>query len=741
MSNTKSLVKILAISLLLINQTFAEDPKNELQYIEKKDNSYIFHTTMKAPSVFDTNLFYNEKDSLATGRALRGWFLDIKNIDKAWWKLSIETKISSTNDMWVTELKSIMTNALNFRNPDQIYFIKNWEIIYKNYGAVVILKLNKDLSKIVNQWILGTKEFKLEINWVEVPLVPDDALRSDDAKCYIISSWIHCASSIFPSAENNVRLKIDWFYSNSIYINKETYSFERLIKSEIEDSSWTKYIKFTFDKPKDVLNLNNVDVYVNWSKIPAPDYSLWLNQVSFRYDLMKLTKDDKFIKVVFKNNTDNSYSKPVFLNIENQIWMNIKKTTVSRVWSSELTFECTWDIIWMIGNNYKFKINMNWTDYFLDWVKEAVMENWKEKIDKYWHVVYVQKNKLSLIRRTNTALIFGFDENLLVNGENVFYVKNDNTNRESNKVSFTKWKYENMNHVYSTWTVAPSYDENIEFENWKDIIQKKIDFVNQKDNNVTFWKLSISNLKDYNVYKLSFDIASNATMNPFSQLRLGNIDLQIRNLDDWSMKYRYELTWIWKELVSWDLVWTINELFNVNTSVINMKLTDFRIEKLDTASNWVKIFNSNAFSEINFSYDYDFWNCFDWDKDYCSLNWLKDPALTVNLLFWKNQPNTSESSSNIVPIIAQNNKVNIEIVEMNFRSDKYKSTNIKLKRLYDLIIAKGVTSRQKTSLKNSINSIIKALKDVEDNKSKIAAAKQIKDGVSNINWILRSLKR
>ena len=172
-----------------------------------------------------------------------------------------------------------------------------------------------------------------------------------------------------------------------------------------------------------------------------------------------------------------------------------------------------------------------------------------------------------------------------------------------------------------------------------------------------------------------------------------------------------------------------------------MKLTDFRIEKLDTASNWVKIFNSNAFSEINFSYDYDFWNCFDWDKDYCSLNWLKDPALTVNLLFWKNQPNTSESSSNIVPIIAQNNKVNIEIVEMNFRSDKYKSTNVKLKRLYELIIAKGVTSRQKTSLKNSINSIIKALKDVEDNKSKIAAAKQIKDGVSNINWILRSLKR
>ncbi|EKE28928.1 MAG: hypothetical protein ACD_2C00264G0013 [uncultured bacterium (gcode 4)] len=739
----KNLIKIASISLVLVSSAFAEDAKSDLQYMERnKDGWFIFHTLNPASSVFDTNLFFNGIDSLATWKSLKWWFLDIKNIDRDWGKLSIETKTSVVNKLWITEFTSVVSNTLSFRNPDDTYFIKNWEIQYKNFNANVILKLNKDISKSVNLGILWLREYKLDINWTELPLSPDDWVRSDATKCYATSEWIQCASGLFPLSDNFIRLKIDWFYSNGIYLNKEAYSFEKPIKTELEDVSGTKFIKFTFNKPKNIQNLNNVDAFVNWSKIPTSDYSLWASLVSVRYDLINLTKDDKFLKVVFRNNSDNTYSVPMFLNVESQVWMNIKNVKVTRAWSSELTLECTWDLDWMIGNNYKFKINMNGEDYFLDGTQEKVMENGKEVIDKYWHTVYVTKNKLSFIRRTNTSLIFWFDENQLLKWENVFYVKNENTLRESNKVSFTRWSYNSMNYLYSTWTVATAYDESMIFENWKEIVQRKLDFVNQKDTWVLpLWKLNISNLKDYNVYRLSFDISSNAPVNPFSQLKIGNTDLQIKNSAGW-IWYRFEMTWIWKDMKSWELVWAVNELFNVSPSTVNLKLMNFSIEKMDNKNAWTKIYASNAFSEINFSYIYDFWNCFDWDKDYCGLNWLRDPSLVINLLFWKNQPDTSAS---IQPVAASaviaNDKANVEILELNFSSEKYRTTNAKLKRLYELIIAKWLTSRQKTTLKNSINSIIRALKDVEDNKSKAVAAKQIKEGVSNINWILRSLKK
>jgi hypothetical protein len=58
-----------------------------------------------------------------------------------------------------------------------------------------------------------------------------------------------------------------------------------------------------------------------------------------------------------------------------------------------------------------------------------------------------------------------------------------------------------------------------------------------------------------------------------------------------------------------------------------------------------------------------------------------------------------------------------------------------------LILAKWLDAKQKSTLKNSVNTIIRSLKDIEDKKSKIAAAASIKVSIKNIKDLLVSLKK
>lgn len=97
---------------------------------------------------------------------------------------------------------------------------------------------------------------------------------------------------------------------------------------------------------------------------------------------------------------------------------------------------------------YKFKININGTDYTRDGIQETLKDaSGAVQKDSSGNDRYTTKNKIEF-RKTGQGIEFDFFYSQLQDGENVVYIKNDNTGRESNKVSFFKKSGSQVNYNY-----------------------------------------------------------------------------------------------------------------------------------------------------------------------------------------------------------------------------------------------------------------------------------------------------
>jgi hypothetical protein len=90
---------------------------------------------------------------------------------------------------------------------------------------------------------------------------------------------------------------------------------------------------------------------------------------------------------------------------------------------------------------------------------------------------------------------------------------------------------------------------------------------------------------------------------------------------------------------------------------------------------------------------------------------------------------------------AKAKRQNIDTIsELTFKTESFKTINTKFKKLYEILKTKNFTITQKSTLKLSINNIVKGLKDLEDGKPKNDVSKSIKENVKNIVVILKTLK-
>ncbi len=181
-----------------------------------------------------------------------------------------------------------------------------------------------------------------------------------------------------------------------------------------------------------------------------------------------------------------------------------------------------------MGDIYKLKVNINGVDYTRDGIKEALKDaSGAIQKDSNGNDRYATKNKIEF-RKTGGGIEFDFFYSQLLDGENVLYIKNDNTNRESNKVSFFKNSNKAVNYNYLTGTIADtSKKETISFKHGQNI-DKKINPTNMKDTdrNISLGNIEFANLKSNEYYILSFRVDTDLKFNPFSSLSLDTLGLE-----------------------------------------------------------------------------------------------------------------------------------------------------------------------------------------------------------------------
>ncbi len=183
----------------------------------------------------------------------------------------------------------------------------------------------------------------------------------------------------------------------------------------------------------------------------------------------------------------------------------------------------------LFGDVYKFRININGTDYTREGTKEYIKDtSGATDKDSYGNDRFIMKNRLEF-RKTGAGLEFEFGDANLKDEGNVLYIANDVTGRESNRVFFYKKNSKAANYDYLTGSTLDESKkkELLAFEIGKDF-EKKANPTSmvETDKNISLGKLNLTNLKSNEYYSLDFTIETNLATNPFSSVALNSINLE-----------------------------------------------------------------------------------------------------------------------------------------------------------------------------------------------------------------------
>lgn len=739
---------ILVLVSLFSCRAFAAD-NFEIQYIKNLgNNTYRIYWNNLWTDSSALKLFIWTTELIGGSKILADNYIEISNLLVDWWDLSVE-KTVTTNSWWVISSNKIKSNPIKFVKEDPTLLKNFYSVEQKNGRYVFIIPFDKgyyNWQSFTSYWVTE-KVPVININGTDYSLIKDNSSVYEDGKYYYNKDFIIFPARNLIQYKNIVRLKLDNLFSNYIIVDKYAYTLWKPKEIALEDYNSSKYIKFIFDKPSNLSDLTNIDTYINWNKLVATDTTIFLNNLSIRYDITKFSVNDKVAKIQIINSANLGNSNTVIVNVEDRIENKIKKLDFWKNDSKSFLFRITWTDWWFAWDTTKLKLILNWQEYSVIWTKEAIKNSAGTVVkDIYWNDTYEYNRKINFIRYNNELQI-DFSYDYFTGWENIVYIKNENTWKESNKVSFTKNNYTNINYDYPNITTQTT-KENITYENWVDISNKKIDFLNKPDRDINLGKFNFNNLKTNNFYRVYFKIKTNLKYNPFYSVKLGTYDLETLTESDSTISFVFDNSVYGKDLPSSSLILNINELSNLSDKNIKFTIWWFNISKYDYSDTGLaSIFDNSNSTIINLSYVYDFWTCYDWGKDYCNLVKLWTPNLLINLAFGSEIKNTitnDQTTSTIVNTTSQltttNIKKNSPINILDFKWDKNRILNGKFAKLYDDIKAKNITVRQASSLKIAINNILKALKNIEDNKSKQEANSTIRINLKTILEIIKSTK-
>lgn len=624
--------------------------------------------------------------------------LELLNFKKDSWKIAIE-KFITTFEEWVTaQTSDSIKKDIEIRSLDSTYFIGNYST-YNFWGKTIYtIPINSNIEY-PNFW---DKIYELDIDWTIFPLEYD--MWTYEESKYYISKWqIKFLSKNIDKSISNIKLKIDWLYSNIISINKETIRLPKINSIEINQNFSVKELRVHIEKDNRLQNLNNINLYINWilADIKNAVISGW--EIVIKIDIT--TKIDDIQELYIKNNTDNSYSNKVYINLSKYITPKINNLDfwVDYPNYKNFIFNIFWDSFF--GGSYDFEVNLNWINYTMDWLKDFITNsNWEIEKDIDDNDRYNIIQQINLKRNWNNLFLNSSINQIQDN--NTLYLTNKNYEKTSNIVYFSK-DLKNINYNYSTWSIL-NKKESITYSK-TDNIQKSIDFLQIPEKDFNLGKISFNNLKDDSYYKISFNITSDSNINPLVEMKLSDENLKTSRTES-SISFNYEKNWYWRDFLEKELIFNINELFNLNKS-INFKINNINIDLLDENSEFKNIYNDNTDKNIFLDYKYNMSNCFDWEWDFCNaLNLWWDSYMNLNLSFWKitNTNSSTNTNTNTIPNISTH-------VNTNTESNNYNTKN-KLEYMKQLMFSKSALNKS-IKLKKYIDQVDKIVELIDNSKS------------------------
>ena len=229
-----------------------------------------------------------------------------------------------------------------------------------------------------------------------------------------------------------------------------------------------------FPVPNNFNNITGKEVWINGAKIDSAQATIGLGQFVIRYDLSRLPKDQDTLAIVLKDTSTNQFSDEQIVQVGAFSKLTITSIDTGKGGDSNFTFNIKGNTNALFGDIYKIKININNIDYTRDGTRELIKNgSGVVQKDSNGDDKYETKNKIEF-RKTGAGIEFDFFYSQLKDGENVIYIKNETSGRESNKVSFMKKNSAEANYNYLTGSsiTEANKKEVLTFEAGKDIEKK-----------------------------------------------------------------------------------------------------------------------------------------------------------------------------------------------------------------------------------------------------------------------------
>ncbi len=666
------------------------------------------------------------------------------------------TKTSSTtsnSDSWaiVTPITE-KSDVIKVRREDRIMLKQRITTGTTTWGKdITFIRFEKSISETSKTNNLTSispiqKQYALNINWADFPLVTANG-EYVDGQYYIENDDVVFPSSNLTSPSNIIKLKIDWVFSNYILLKKEIYKLSNPVSYQLKSIDNIAFLNLVFNNPYNATNVSNFDFYVNWAKIDKNKVTNYNGQFTINYLVSSIAPWS--IITVYVADSSNNVSNTVSLNADDYIGLSIDKIELWDWKDSNFQFSIKgknssaffWDLT-------KFTVNINWADYTYFWTQVALTDSGTTtpKTDHYWNVLYETKNKID-IRKESNGINFNFYYAQFGTGENIVYVKNDNIGRTSDKFSFKTWDYSTVNYNYWATTstgTSVKWVENIVFEKSPEIPAKKIDFLYKPLENIPLGKLTLKNLDPKALYNVSFKIKTNLKIIPFSHITFNSVVLEPTIESDGTVSYLYNISNLWALFTSSDITCMLTDLFNIsqNDTIsktmdynIALAISDVSIKKYGSDQKFNEIFSNQNPSNINLGYRYEFGDCFDGGKDYCSLAKLVSPYLSLSLTY-----GAAGSLGNITTW--QDSVVHInrpsDIPTLSFKTAKFNQYNALFKSFYENLKNKWLGASQLISVKKEIKIILASLKGIEDKTLAVKDAnRNIRNSVLEIKRLLK----
>lgn len=712
MSHTKKIIAFWLINTLLCPFVYAvsENPI-EIQYITKSttwENTYNLYLKNQPTSLSDAKLYINDVLNANTNLRLKlsSDNLEVGNFFKNSAKFSVEKFVTNNIEGVISNTSDSKTKNIEMRNLDSIYFLGDVWVETVGWNTLYVFPIQSNIEY-ATFW---EKTYQLDINGQVFPL-EYDMWNYVDGKYYISKGKIKFFSKNVDKNISNIKLKVDGVYSNSMILNKETIELSKINSITLENGMSTKEIRVHIAKGTALNSLKNVDVYMNNVLVDTNNVTLVAWEIIIKVDISK--KIDDILEFYVKDKTQNTYSNKIAVNITKFTTPSITQLDFWKDFPKNQTFDfrISWNAL--DGDLYALELNLNGTGYTKAWIKEAANNaDGTPAKDVDGNPIIKINQQVDLKRDGSVLNFYKLVSELSTN--NVFYITNKTYDKKSNMVSFnkdfTKVDYNYLTGENDVKKESATYTKS-------DDVSKNIAFITKPERDFKLGQITPNNLKTNSFYRFSFDIESDAVTNPFNELKFGDEPLFAKKTSN-GFVYSYSKTWYGKDFTTKDIMFNINELFNLSQTQ-KLKIINIKIDLLDSESEYKNVYQDSTPKNISFSYTYHISNCFDGESDFCDALKLwgdsyLDFILTFGAVINKKVEDTIIKKPDTISQVSDENKT-IQLPDGNKIANKAKYSK-------QMILSKNKLEKSK-SYKKLITQIDKMVEWVSAKKWSVVLAK------------------